>query len=68
MAAAGSLTPHEALILDGLAEQWGTLYRLRYADGAFTADRWDDAPPLTAGTLPGLAKALRSDFYRRITR
>ena len=68
MRAAASLSVREALALDGLQDQYGTLYRVSYADGAFTAARWDDAPPLTAGTLEGLASAMRGDFLRRISR
>ena len=67
-AATASLSLHEALALDGLQEQWGSLYRVRYADGAFTAARWDDVPLLTAKTLERLAAAMRADFLRRITR
>ena len=66
--AVDGLSPHDALILDGLRDQWGGLYHLGYADGTFTAARWDGAPPLTAETLEGLASAMRADFYRRVTK
>ena len=65
-ASAAGLSPHEALVLDGLAAQWGAIYHaLRYANGVFVAERWDGAPPVTAGTLDGLASAMRAAYARR---
>ena len=63
----GTLSPHEALTLDGLGRQWTGLYRTSHAAGVFIAIRWDDAR-LTAGTVVELAAAMRSDFYHRVTR
>lgn len=65
---AAGLSPHETLILQGLADQWVGLYMVDYAGGAFTAERIDKAPALTAGSLEGLASAMRADFFRWITR
>ena len=68
---ARTLSPHEALVLQGLADQWAGLFEVDYADGTFTAkyrSDGDGVPPLTSGTLEGLASAMRTDFYRRITR
>jgi hypothetical protein len=63
--AADGLTPRDALVLDGLAAQWGAIYKkLHYADGIFTAERWDGAPPLIAETLEGLASAMRAAYAR----
>ena len=63
-----TLSPRETAALEGLAQQWTGLYKLSHSCGVFTAIRWDDADPLTASTLPGLAAAVRRDFYRRVTR
>ena len=52
------------MALEALAARWNVYYRIGFDGLSYYADRADDAPRLTAGTIAGLESAVKANWAR----